>query len=55
MQTLGAAETKLLYILHWIILDAYDECAEADKEEGVYRLDPYYYLHSIATISVSGR
>lgn len=53
IQTLGAVETKLLYTLHWIILDAVDECADEDFEKGVFHSSPFYYLFSIPTITVS--
>ena len=32
---LGSAETKLLYTLHWVLLDAMDECYLEEKERGV--------------------
>ncbi|XP_061939232.1 protein unc-80 homolog isoform X8 [Apis cerana] len=47
-QTLGAMETTLLYILHWILLDAAEECAETDADPG----NPFYYLFSIPTMSL---
>ncbi|KAK4883609.1 hypothetical protein RN001_006928 [Aquatica leii] len=50
--TLGAVETKLLYTLHWIILDAAEECADADFEKGNYQSSSFYYLFSIPTISL---
>jgi hypothetical protein len=53
LQNLGAAETKLLYTLHWIILDAAEECADADYEKGICHASPFYYLFSIPAISVS--
>ena len=31
---LGSAETKLLYTLHWVLLDAMDECSLEEKEKG---------------------
>ncbi|KAG8225922.1 hypothetical protein J437_LFUL005958, partial [Ladona fulva] len=49
---LGAAETKLLYTLHWIILDAAEECADADFEKGIIHSSPFYYLFSIPSISL---
>lgn len=51
LQNLGAAETKLLYTLHWILLFAAEECADGDdvKKE---MMNPYDYLFSIPTISV---
>ncbi|KAG7154378.1 unc-80-like 2, partial [Homarus americanus] len=49
---LGAAETKLLYTLHWIILDAAEECADADHEKGINKANTFPYLFSIATIQV---
>lgn len=53
LQNLGAVETKLLYTLHWIILDAAEECADADFEKGVYQTSTFYYLFTIPTITVS--
>jgi len=50
LQNLGAAETKLLYTLHWILLFAADECGE--NEDGKKILNTYEYLFSIPTISV---
>lgn len=52
LQNLGAAETKLLYTLHWILLFAAEECADGDdvKKE---LMNPYDYLFSIPTISVN--
>ncbi|CAL7937444.1 unnamed protein product [Xylocopa violacea] len=47
-QSLGAMETTLLYILHWILLDAAEECAETDTDPG----NPFYYLFSIPTMSL---
>ena len=52
LQNLGAAESKLLYILHWIILDAAEECAAADYENGVCHTSPFYYLFSVPPITV---
>lgn len=48
---LGAAETKLLYTLHWILLDAAEECADSELEEGVVR-DPDHYLLPVTTIEL---
>jgi protein unc-80 len=50
LQNFGAAETKLLYTLHWILLFAADECA--DNEEAKKEKNPYDFLFSIPTISV---
>ncbi|RZF41260.1 hypothetical protein LSTR_LSTR010488, partial [Laodelphax striatellus] len=52
IQSLGTAETKLLYILHWIILDAAEECADADYEKGTYQTSPFYYLFTIPDITL---
>ncbi|XP_024080721.1 protein unc-80 homolog [Cimex lectularius] len=52
LQNLGAAESKLLYILHWIILDAAEECAEADFENGFYQSSPFYYQFPISSITL---
>lgn len=53
MQSLGNVETKLLYTLHWILLDASDECADNDYENGKYYSNPFHYLFSIPTMTVS--
>ena len=51
LEKLGAAETKLLYTIHWIILDAAEECADTELEEGIQR--PFeYYLLPITTIEL---
>ena len=51
-----ALETKLLYTLHWILLDAADECA-LDEHENTGKIDssPFAYLFPLSSISVSGR
>lgn len=49
---LGAAETKLLYTLHWIVLDAAEECADADHEKGMGKEAHFPYHFSIPTIQV---
>lgn len=53
MQSLGNVETKLLYTLHWILLDASDECAEADYESGIFYSNPFHYLFSVPAMTVS--
>ena len=53
LQTVSQTESKLLYILHWIILDAAEECADADYENGTYQTHPHYYLFPITSIMVS--
>ncbi|XP_013174007.1 PREDICTED: protein unc-80 homolog isoform X2 [Papilio xuthus] len=52
MQSLGNVETKLLYTLHWILLDASDECADNDYENDKFYSNPFYYLFSIPTITL---
>ncbi|XP_066582663.1 protein unc-80 homolog [Prorops nasuta] len=47
-QSLGAMETTLLYILHWILLDSADECTESNAEPG----NPFYYLFSIPSMTL---
>ncbi|XP_034179249.1 unc80, NALCN channel complex subunit isoform X3 [Osmia lignaria lignaria] len=47
-QTLGAMETTLLYILHWILLDAAEECAELESDPG----NPFYYVFPIPTMTL---
>jgi len=41
-------ETTLLYILHWILLDSAEECAENEAEPP----NPFYYLFPIPTMTV---
>lgn len=53
LQTVSQTESKLLYILHWITLDAGEECADADNENGVYQHSPFYYVFPISSIMVS--
>ncbi|CAG4970497.1 unnamed protein product [Parnassius apollo] len=52
MQSLGNVETKLLYTLHWILLDASDECADNDYENDKFCSNPFYYLFSIPTMTL---
>ncbi|CAB3250721.1 unnamed protein product [Arctia plantaginis] len=52
MQSLATIETKLLYTLHWIILDASDECAEADYENGIFYANPFHYLFTIPALTL---
>ncbi|XP_063893793.1 protein unc-80 homolog [Helicoverpa armigera] len=52
MQSLGNVETKLLYTLHWILLDASDECIESDYENGIYYSNPFHYLFSIPALTL---
>ncbi|XP_076436361.1 protein unc-80 homolog isoform X3 [Babylonia areolata] len=53
----GSSETKLLYTLHWIILDAASECEDADAEK--FRIPPHergadsaFYMHSLSTVQL---
>ena len=48
----GPNETKLLYTLHWIILDAASECEDFDNEQNIQR-SVHSYLHPLDTIQVS--
>ncbi|KAK9884494.1 hypothetical protein WA026_007335 [Henosepilachna vigintioctopunctata] len=52
IQGLGSVETTLMYTLHWIILDAAEECADSDYENGIYHPSPFYYLFSIPTLTL---
>jgi protein unc-80 len=52
LQAMGAAETKLLYTLHWILLFAADECADADQEETKEHKKAHHYLFSVPSISL---
>lgn len=50
----GSSETKLLYTLHWIILDAASECEDADAEFMALRdiKGSSLHLHSLSTIQL---
>lgn len=52
LSQLGTPETKLLYTLHWIIIDAIEECADAEAERGIYH-SPSHYLFPISSIQVN--
>jgi len=52
---LGSAETKLLYTLHWILLEAADECALAMGNEGKLDSSPFAYLFPVTAITVSSK
>ncbi|XP_044757175.1 protein unc-80 homolog [Coccinella septempunctata] len=52
IQGLGTSETTLMYTLHWIILDAAEECADSDYDKGIINPSPFYYLFSIPTITL---
>ena len=50
---LGSAETKLLYTLHWILMDSADECILAHESEyGSVHLGPFDYLFPLSSITV---
>ncbi|KAK6194683.1 hypothetical protein SNE40_000272 [Patella caerulea] len=44
-------EIKLLYTLHWIILDASSECSDIDLEKQI-KTEPSTYMHSLSTIQL---
>ncbi|KAK3088479.1 hypothetical protein FSP39_019682 [Pinctada imbricata] len=46
----GPSETKLLYILHWIILDAASECEDLESDPS--RNNNSVQLHSLSTIQL---
>uniref|UniRef100_A0A2S2Q2N9 Protein unc-80 n=1 Tax=Sipha flava TaxID=143950 RepID=A0A2S2Q2N9_9HEMI len=52
IQYIGPIEAKLLLILHWIIQDAPDECADSDYEKGTFQTLPHYYLFNIPTMTL---
>ncbi|CAN7996230.1 unnamed protein product, partial [Ixodes hexagonus] len=47
LEKLGSAETKLLYTLHWILLDAAEECSDTGQGP-----DPAHYVFPISVIQV---
>lgn len=53
IQYIGPIEAKLLFILHWIIQNAPDECVKTDCEKGTLQTLPHYYLFNIPTMTVS--
>ena len=53
---LGSAETKLLYTLHWIVLDAADECILESENAGIkYEMGPFDYLFPLPAITVGAK
>lgn len=50
MQNVGTAASKLLYTLHWTLLDAAEECADADRECGSAPSGPFPYIFPLACI-----
>lgn len=50
LEKLGAAETKLLYTLHWILLDAAEECTDAEHSQAGQ--PPPDYIFPITVIQV---
>ncbi|XP_067144484.1 protein unc-80 homolog isoform X1 [Centruroides vittatus] len=51
LDKLGAAETKLLYTLHWILLDAADECADSEAN-GYSSLQTYLFPISVIQVFI---
>ena len=50
MHNVGTAASKLLYTLHWTLLDAAEECADADREAGVVPKEPFPYIFHLTCI-----
>ncbi|XP_071097692.1 protein unc-80 homolog [Haliotis cracherodii] len=52
----GPSETKLLYTLHWIMLDAASECEDADTEKRgghvAKHIGSPLYMHSLSTVQL---
>ena len=50
----SSSETKLLYTLHWIILDAASECEDADAESMALsdNKGSSSHMHSLSTIQL---
>ncbi|KAH7966677.1 hypothetical protein HPB49_018560 [Dermacentor silvarum] len=53
LEKLGAAETKLLYTLHWILLDAAEECTDAEHSQTGQLPDKSQYIFPITVIQVA--
>ncbi len=49
---MGSAEAKLLYTLHWILLDAADECALQMGNDGRLDTSPFAYKFPLSAITV---
>ena len=52
LQNVGTAASKLLYTLHWTLLDAAEECADADREAGIIPREPFPYIFPLTCIRV---
>ena len=52
LQNVGTAASKLLYTLHWTLLDAAEECADADREAGIAPREPFPYIFPLTCIQV---
>ncbi|XP_045030143.1 protein unc-80 homolog isoform X4 [Daphnia magna] len=50
LQNVGTAASKLLYTLHWTLLDAAEECADADREAGIAPREPFPYIFPLTCI-----
>jgi hypothetical protein len=51
---LASAETKLLVTMHWIMLEAPDECVvETAEKQGVMETGPFAYLFPLSAITVN--
>ncbi|GAB6032279.1 hypothetical protein CHUAL_010920 [Chamberlinius hualienensis] len=48
---LGSGEMKLLYTIHWILLDAAEECAEASHNHG-HANKPFHYFFPVTVIEI---
>ena len=53
LQNQGTAASKLLYTLHWTLLDAAEECSDADREAGIVPREPFPYIFPLTCIQVS--
>lgn len=50
LQNVGTAASKLLYTLHWMLLDAAEECADADREAGSTPRGPFPYIFPLTCV-----
>ena len=48
---IGSSESKLLYTLHWILLDAMEECCLEDAEKGIKNHQDFNFPISSITVS----
>ena len=51
LYNLGSSESKLMYTLHWLLLDAMDECCLEQNEKGITQHQDFNFPISSITVS----